>query len=80
MKLRNLLAVATIPFLLATRLNADSRNYGLRPDPASNDTISYPYNKKSIEKIYQAQYLILPLNDYSDTSEVNVESIKNNIK
>ena len=80
MKLRNLLTIASIPFLLTTRLNADSRNYGLRPDPASNDTISYPYNTKSIEKIYKANYLILPLNDYSDSSEVCVGSVKNNIK
>ncbi len=79
MKLRNLLTIASIPFLL-TRLNADSRNYGLRPDPASNDTISYPYKTDRIGKIYKAQYLILPLNDYSDSSEVCIESVKKRIK
>ena len=79
MKLKTLLSIASIPFLLATRLNADSRNYGLRP-ATSNDTISYPYNTNKIGKIHQAQYSIIQLNDYSDTSEVSVESIKNNIK
>lgn len=79
MKLRNLLTIASIPFLL-TRLNADSINYGLKPDPASNDTISYPYKTDRIGEIYKTKYLILPLNDYSDSSEVCVESVKNNIK
>ncbi len=73
MKLRNLLLLASIPFLLSPKLKAEE-NYTLVPDSSYHLTHPFPTNR--ISGIYQGSYSIKPTEDYIPLDEVKIESLK----
>mgnify|MGYP001598550004 FL=1 len=73
MKLKTLLTIASIPFLLSPKLKAE--NYSLVPD--SSYHMSYLFHSERVYGIYQGSYSLKPKEDYIPLNELKIESAKN---
>ena len=72
MKLKTLLTIAAMPFLLSPKLKAE--NYSLVPD--SSYHITHLFNSERVSGIYQGSYSLTPKENYIPLNELKIESAK----